>query len=117
MADKDDSRRDHLILQAADPTTGGTCEVQISFARMQVVGRRSLGHAKECGYIVPQILQRPTAVFEGCAKTRTRIRGESAGAATVASPNTVTAGMAPKRRSTQARSTSCLSMMSVWRTT
>ena len=33
--------------------------------RMQAVGRRSLGHAKECGLIVPQVLQRPTAVFEG----------------------------------------------------
>jgi len=32
---------------------------------MQAVGRRSLGHAKECGYIVPAILQHPTAVFEG----------------------------------------------------
>ena len=32
---------------------------------MQSVGRRSMGHAKECGLIVPQILQYPTAVFEG----------------------------------------------------
>jgi hypothetical protein len=32
---------------------------------MQAVARRSLGHAKECGYLVPQILQKPTAVFEG----------------------------------------------------
>jgi hypothetical protein len=39
--------------------------VQISFERMQAVGRRSLGQAKECGYIVPIILQEPFAVFEG----------------------------------------------------
>lgn len=32
---------------------------------MQTVARRSLGHAKECGYIVPMILQKPTAIFEG----------------------------------------------------
>jgi hypothetical protein len=39
--------------------------VQISFDRMQTVGRRSLGHGMECGHIVPAILQRPTAIFEG----------------------------------------------------
>ena len=30
--------------------------------------QRSLGHAKECGYIVPMILQQPTAIFEGLRK-------------------------------------------------
>jgi hypothetical protein len=65
MADKEGSRRQHLILQAVNPTDGKTCEVQISFERMQAVARRSLGHAKECGYIVPMTLQKPTAIFEG----------------------------------------------------
>lgn len=65
MADKDDSRRKGLILQAVNPADGKDCEVQISFDRMQAVARRSLGHAKECGLIVPQILQKPTAIFEG----------------------------------------------------
>lgn len=32
---------------------------------MQAVAIRSLGHAKECGIIVPHILQHPTAIFEG----------------------------------------------------
>lgn len=31
----------------------------------KAIGRRSLGQAKECGYIVPHVLQQPTAVFEG----------------------------------------------------
>jgi len=66
MAGKEDSRRAARIIQALDPSTGeNTAEVMISFDRMQTVGRRSLGHAKECGYIVPQVLQSPTAVFEG----------------------------------------------------
>jgi len=65
MADKEDSRRTGLILHAVNPSDGAVCEVQVSFSRMQAVARRSLGHAKECGYIVPMILQRPTAVFEG----------------------------------------------------
>ena len=54
------------MLLAVEPKDGTTtCEVQISFERMQTVGRRSLGHAKECGLILPMILQKPTAIFEG----------------------------------------------------
>jgi hypothetical protein len=66
MAQRKDSRRQYLTLQALDPETGQlTTSVQLSYDRLQAVGRRSLGHAKECGYIVPAILQGPTAVFEG----------------------------------------------------
>lgn len=65
MVDKGDSRRDYLTIQALNPVDGTTCEVLISFDRMQAVGRRSMGHAKECGFIVPAILQKPGAVFEG----------------------------------------------------
>src|SRR5207249_3883307 len=65
MTDRKQSRRQYLTLQVLDPVTGKLEEVQISYDRMQAVGRRSMGHAKECGYIVPAILQRPTAVFEG----------------------------------------------------
>lgn len=66
MPDNPASRRDYLVLEAFDPAAGDvSTEVQISFDRMQAVGRRSMGHAKECAYIVPAILQNPTAVFEG----------------------------------------------------
>ena len=64
MQGKHDSRRDYLTLQAIEPD-GSPCSVQISFERMQTVGKRSMGHAKECGIIVPGILQEPTAIFEG----------------------------------------------------
>ena len=61
-----DSRREHATLLAIEPMDGKlTCEVMISYERMQAVGRRSMGHAKECGLIVPMILQKPTAIFEG----------------------------------------------------
>jgi hypothetical protein len=61
-----DERRDRITLLAVEPKDGTlTCEVLISYARMQVVGRRSLGHAKECGIIVPAVLQTPTSIFEG----------------------------------------------------
>ena len=66
MAARDSSRREYLTLLAVEPKDGTlTCEVLISFDRLQTVARRGLGHAKECGLIVPEILQKPTAIFEG----------------------------------------------------
>jgi hypothetical protein len=65
MAEKSGSRRDLLTLQAVNPVNGSMGEVQVSFDRMQAVGKRSVGQAKECGFIVPAILQGPTAIFEG----------------------------------------------------
>ena len=65
MAKQDGTRRAFLKLAAINPVDRTMGEVQVSFDRMQAVGRRSMGHAKECGLIVPTILQAPTAVFEG----------------------------------------------------
>jgi hypothetical protein len=60
-----ESRRERLLIQALNPVDRTPCEVQISFERTQTVGRRGMGQAKECGYLVPQTLQQPSAVFEG----------------------------------------------------
>jgi hypothetical protein len=69
MSEKKESRRQYLTLQAINPDDGKlTAEVQISYERMQTVGKRSMGHAKECGIIVPMILKNPTAIFEGLTK-------------------------------------------------
>jgi hypothetical protein len=66
MSEKKESRRQYIILQAIDPDDGKlTAEIQISYERIQTVGKRSMGHAKECGIIVPKILKKPTAIFEG----------------------------------------------------
>lgn len=66
MATEGPTRREGVLLCAVDPVTGRIdAIVQISFERMQAVGRRSMGHAKECAYAVPAILQHPTAIFEG----------------------------------------------------
>ncbi len=59
------SRRSGLAIAAANPFGGGTWEVLISYDRLHAVARRSMGHAKECAYIVPEVLQNPTAIFEG----------------------------------------------------
>ncbi len=65
MADTEGSRRQYITIAAIDPKDGTPCEVMISFDRMQAIGRRSMGHAKECAHIVPMVLQRPAAIFEG----------------------------------------------------
>jgi len=64
MADEG-TRRGAILLDAINPGDGKFCKVQLSHERMQAVARRSLGQAKECGYILPVILQKPTAIFEG----------------------------------------------------
>jgi hypothetical protein len=75
MPEPNRSRRDFLAIAALDPVDKSACEVFVSYDRMQAVGRRSLGHAKECGYIVPAILQHPTAVFEGLRRDEDEDRG------------------------------------------
>ena len=65
MPDQPESRRQMLIIDAVDPGTGKLIPVQIAHDRLITVSRRSLGHASEAGYIMPVILQRPIAIFEG----------------------------------------------------
>jgi len=65
MVSEGRSRREGSRLEAFDPKTKGNTEVFVSQERMQAVATRSLGQAKECGYLMPQILLSPTAVFEG----------------------------------------------------
>ena len=64
MAEKKDTRREYLKLEASN-SDGTITEVQISYLRMHTVARRSMGQAKECGLIMPEIIQNPTAMFEG----------------------------------------------------
>lgn len=65
MSPKGGHRRDFILLDAVDPADGKPCKVQISHDRLMAVAKRSIGQTKECGYIVPEILQKPTAIFEG----------------------------------------------------
>lgn len=72
------TRRDPLQLDAFDPVTRGTCLIQIAFERMQAVARRGMVQAAECAFIVPSILQHPTAVFEGIRRDEDETRGSRA---------------------------------------
>lgn len=60
------TRRQKLALEALDPTTGKTdLYLWFKYKKIQLIGRRSRGQIKEAAYIVPWILSRPRAVFEG----------------------------------------------------
>lgn len=65
MGESEGTRRDCLALNAIDPENGKMGKVQLSYERMQTVGRRGPCHVRECLFIVPMILQQPTAIFEG----------------------------------------------------
>jgi len=66
MSSPEKSRREYITLSAIEPKDGTlTCQILISHERMQAIVRRGMGHVKECGNIVPMILEKPTAIFEG----------------------------------------------------
>lgn len=65
MSEQSKTRRQYLQIDAVDPNNGKPTKVLISYDRLQIVAKRSMGHAKEAAYIVPHVLQKPTAVFEG----------------------------------------------------
>jgi hypothetical protein len=92
--ESDSQKAGRISLRAVDPVTGKDSEVLISHARMHAVARRSLGHARECGVLVPYALQHPTAVLKDCGSMKTRTNGVWDGIATVRSPLAVTTRMA-----------------------
>jgi hypothetical protein len=65
MNHEQEHRRTGILLDAIDPATGQVIKVQLSHQRLQSVASRSKGQVLEAGYIVPEILQHPTAIFEG----------------------------------------------------
>ncbi len=64
---KSPGRRDYLTIRAIDPDTGKDSEVILSYDRLHQVCRSS-GQIKEAKFLVPEILQKPKAIFEGLRK-------------------------------------------------
>jgi hypothetical protein len=58
-------RRDGILLDAVDPLNGKKIKIQLSHQRLQVIAGRSKGQVMEAAFIVPEVLQHPTAIFEG----------------------------------------------------
>lgn len=65
MADEARKRPGYGSLDAINPYDGTQWEVWISHQRMDVVAKQGMGHAKELAFVVPAVLAKPTAVFEG----------------------------------------------------
>ena len=65
MAEKDESRRGGLMVAAVDPIDGRLVELQLSYDRLQFMKRLGVRALKETAFLVPEVLQRPTAIFEG----------------------------------------------------
>lgn len=59
------TRREHLTTHAIDPVDGRLREVTLSMARVRAAAMRSEGQLRECALVVPMVLQRPTAIFQG----------------------------------------------------
>lgn len=56
------------MIDAINPGDGKPLKVQISYDRLQVVIRRSAGHARDAAVLVAYILQKPRAIFEGITR-------------------------------------------------
>jgi len=54
-----------LAVRAVHPRDGKPFSIQVSYAKLQAARRRSLGQVLEAAHLVPEVLQKPLAVFQG----------------------------------------------------
>jgi hypothetical protein len=59
------SRREALAFVGIDPQSGQQRPIQLAYEKLRDLPRRGLGKVKEAGYIVPEVLGKPTAIFQG----------------------------------------------------
>jgi len=59
------TRRENLLLEAVDGSTGKNCIVQVSYGRLVALAKRGKGFILEAAETLPEMLLRPTAIFEG----------------------------------------------------
>lgn len=70
------TRRENLLLEAVDGSTGKNCIVQISYGRLMALAKRGKGFTLEAAETLPEVLLRPTAIFEGlCSNDDEDARG------------------------------------------
>jgi hypothetical protein len=60
-----ETKRQNLAINAINPKDGKELAVQIAYERLQALGKINCGYVCETAFIVPKILQKPTAIFEG----------------------------------------------------
>lgn len=57
--------RHYEYLDAVNPVDGSKFTVKVSHERMQNVANRGRGHVYEMAYVLPEVLMKPKAIFEG----------------------------------------------------
>ncbi|ODS31207.1 MAG: hypothetical protein SCARUB_03678 [Candidatus Scalindua rubra] len=57
--------RHYVHLDAINPIDGKKFSVKVNRKRMQIVARRGKGHVYEMAYVLPEVLMKPKAIFEG----------------------------------------------------
>ena len=69
MSDMNDgkakTRRNYVSLKAIDPSDGKLADVLLSHRKIDQTGLKRWIHVKELAYIVPRILRKPDAIFQG----------------------------------------------------
>jgi len=65
MSEPSETRRQYLFIEAIDPVSGKLILVQISHDRLMMASDRKKVNLLEAAFLVPHVLKRPTAIFEG----------------------------------------------------
>ena len=60
-----ETRRESLAFPAIDPASGQKIAIQLAYEKLKALPRSGLGRVKEAAYVLPQVLSKPTAIFEG----------------------------------------------------
>jgi len=55
----------HFRIRASEYTSGKQQAIQLDYDKLRDLPRKGLGKVKEAGYIVPEVLAKPAAVFRG----------------------------------------------------
>lgn len=62
------TRREALAFPGVDPKTGRTVPIQLAFEKIRALPKLGAGKVKEAGFIVPEVLAKPTAIFQGLTR-------------------------------------------------
>ncbi len=58
-------RQRRLTVKGKDPRGSTPRAITVSNHKLRAAARRSVGQMKECQFVLPMVLQEPTAIFEG----------------------------------------------------
>jgi len=59
------TRRGALAFMGVDPATGRQRPIQLDHDKLKDLPRKGAGKVKEAGFIVPEVLAKPSAIFRG----------------------------------------------------